>query len=207
MVDALEGDRSIASSREGTQVASLAQQLEENLGQLPEPVSKPALIVLGGLPGTGKSYFSRKLAERIPLVTLESDALRKILFREPTYHPEESALLFRVVHFLIRELLKKGISLILDATNLSEHYREYLYNIAEQLNVRLILIYLEAPPEVVRERLLIRRKDSENRSDADWMVYQKMRPAVEKIRRKHYVVNTAYDITPALNKIVKEVLR
>lgn len=181
--------------------------MEKSLGQLPEPVARPVLIVVSGLPGTGKTYFSRNLAERIPLVTLESDVLRKALFPEPAYSPEESSMLFRAVHFLIAGLLKKGISLVLDATNLSEHYREYLYNIAEQLKVKLILIYLEASPEVVSERLKARHEEAENRSDADWAIYQKMKPTVEKIKRKHYVINTAYDITPALNKIIKEVLR
>lgn len=192
---------------ESTQVASLARQMEESLGQLPEPAAKPVFIVVSGLPGTGKTYFSHRLAERISVVILESDALRKTIFSVPDYSPEESSLLFQAINFLVMSLLKSGVSLILDATNLSEHYREELYSIAEQSSARLILVYLEAPPEVVSERLRHRREDTGNKSDADWAIYQKMRPTVEKIRRKHYVINTAYDITSVLNKIVKEVQR
>ncbi|MFH1639027.1 MAG: ATP-binding protein [Chloroflexota bacterium] len=192
---------------DSTQVASLVRQLEENLASLPEPVARPVFIVVSGLPGTGKSYFSHKLAERIPLVILESDALRKAIYPEPAYSREESRILFQAIHLLIKKLLTNGISLVLDATNLSEHYREYLYNIAEHLDDKLILVYLEAPPDVVSARIRARHQDLGNRSDADWAVYQKMRHTVEKIRRKHFTVNTAYDITPALNKIVKEVLR
>jgi predicted kinase len=102
-------------------------------------------------------------------------------------------------------LLKKGVSLILDATNLSERNREYLYNIADRLGVKLILVRVEAPPEVVRQRLGNRRENPENKSDADWLTYQRMRASVEKIRRKHYAVDTSRDITPVLDKIVKEV--
>ena len=190
-----------------TQLASDVERLTESLGQLPEPVVKPAFIVVSGLPGTGKSYFCHKLAERLQFVILESDVLRRTLFPSPSYDPTESRRLFQAIHFLIEGLLKRGIPLILDATNLSERYREYLYNIADHLDVRLILVRVEAPPDVVRERLKMRREDRQRKSDADWGVYQKMRSSVEKIWRNHYVVDTSRDITPVLDKIVRAVRR
>jgi predicted kinase len=192
-----------------TQVVSDAKRLSESLGQLPEPVVKPAFIVVSGLPGTGKSYFCSKLAERLPFIILESDALRKTLFPSPTYSPPESSRLFQAIHHLIEGLLKRGIPLILDATNLSERYRERLYNIADRLNAKLVLVRVEAPPEVVYQRLKHRSEENDSRSssDADWAVFQKMKPAVQKIRRNHFAVDTSRDITPVLGKIVREVNR
>ena len=124
------------------------EQLTESLGQLPEPAAEPALVVVSGLPGTGKSYFSAQLANRLPFTILESDALRKVLFSPPTYSAEESSRLFQAIHLVIKSLLKKGISVILDATNLSERNRENLYSIAERLGVKLVLVRVEAPPQV-----------------------------------------------------------
>jgi predicted kinase len=118
---------------EDTLLAADVERLTESLGQLPEPVVEPALLAVSGLPGTGKSYFCSQLAERLPVVILGSDALRKVLFATPGYGAQESSRLFQTIHHLIEELLKKGISLILDATNLSERHREYLYSIAEHL--------------------------------------------------------------------------
>ena len=179
----------------------------ESLGQLPEPLAEPAFVAVSGLPGTGKSYFCSRLAQRLPFIILESDALRKTLFPSPSYSSSESSLLFRAIHLLIEELLKKGVPLILDATNLSERYREYLYRIADQLNVKLILVRIEASPEVVRQRLKARQENSESKSDADWAVYQTMKFSVQKIRRNYYAVDTSRDITPVLDKIVREVNR
>lgn len=190
---------------ENAQLAGEVERLAESLGQFPEPVAKPTLVAVSGLPGTGKSYFSAKLAERLPFVILESDTLRKILFPCPTYSAEESTQLFRAVHRLIERLLKKGIPVILDATNLSERHREYLYSIAEHLGVKLILVRVEAPPELVAGRLHQRLEVPESKSDADWTVYQRMRSSVEEIQRRHYVVDTSRDITPVLDKIVREV--
>ena len=192
---------------EHTLVVSDVQRLTESLEQLPEPVVKPAFIVVSGLPGTGKSYFCSQLARRLPFVILESDALRKVLFPSPDYSPPESSRLFRAIHLLIEQLLKRGTSLILDATNLSELYREHLYSIAYRLDIKLILVRVEAPPEVVRERLEARqeRSNPETNSDADWAVYQKMRSSVQKIQRNHFAVDTSRDITPVLDKIVRAV--
>ena len=192
-----------------TQVVSDAQRLSESLGQFPEPVVKPAFIVVSGLPGTGKSYFCSKLAERLPFIILESDALRKTLFPSPIYSAPESSRLFQAIHHLIAGLLKRGIPLILDATNLSERYRERLYNIADRLNAKLILVRVEAPPEVVYQRLRDRAEEnnSKSNSDADWAVFQKMKPTVQKISRNHFAVDTSRDITPILSKIVREVNR
>jgi predicted kinase len=185
------------------------QRLTDGLGELPEPVVKPAFVAVSGLPGTGKSYFCARLAERLPFLILESDALRKMLFSPPSYSPEESARLFKALHRLIEKLLKKGIPLILDATNLSERDREGLYSIAGRLDARLILVRVEAPPPLVYKRLEARKNggNAGNHSDADWEVYRKMKPQREKISRKHYVADSSRDISPVLDKIVREVNR
>jgi len=192
---------------ENTQVISDVERLTESLGQLPEPMVEPTFIVVSGLPGTGKSYFCSQLAERLPFIILESDTLRKALFPSPSYSLQESSRLFRAVYLLIRKLLERGMPVILDATNLSERHRERLYSIADRLGVKLILVRVEAPPQVVHERLKTRMENSEGRSDADWEVYQRMKPTVQKIRRNHYAVDTSKDITPVLEKIVREVNR
>jgi predicted kinase len=193
-----------------TQVISDTEQLLESLEQLPEPVVKPAFVVVSGLPGTGKSYFCRRLAERIPVTILESDVMRKTLFPSPTYSTMESARLFQAIHHLIEHLLKKGIPLVLDATNLSERNRERLYHIAYQLNARLVMVRVEAPFEVVQERLRNRANGTgseEDQSEADWAVFQKMKTSVQQIRRHHFAVDTSRDIAPVLDKVVKEINR
>ncbi len=191
---------------EGAQLVSDVQRLTESLGELPEPVAEPVFIAVSGLPGAGKSYFCGKLTERLSFIIVESDALRKALFPSPSYSPQESSRLFGAVRLLIESLLKKGNSLILDATNLSERHREYLYSIADRLGVKLVLVRVEAPPWVVYERLKARRENLGGKSDADWAIYQRMKPSVQKIRRHHYAMDTSRDITPVLDKIVREVM-
>ena len=175
----------------------------------PPPVARPVMVVISGLPGSGKSYFAHRLVKQVPLLVLESDVLPRALFPNPTYTRDESAQLFEACYSLIDDLLRQGIPLLLDATNLTEGHRERPYHITEQLALRLILIYLKAPPDVVYDRLKGRseRANLEGRSSADWGVYQRMRSTVEPIKRNHLVVDTSKDISPAIAKVAREIRR
>jgi predicted kinase len=181
--------------------------LKRNLSTFPDAVAHPTFVVVSGLPGTGKTFFCRKLAENCPFLIIESDAMRKALFASPNYSASESTQLFKVLHRMIEELLRNGISLVFDATNLIENHREYLYRIADRSGARLIIVHVEAPPEVVHQRLQIRQNGDEvfNRSDADRKVYDRMKLSREEIRRNHLVVDTSRDITPVIDKIVRMV--
>jgi predicted kinase len=191
------------------EVSADVQKLRQGLNALPEPVASPVLVMVSGLPGTGKSHFSRRLAQRLPSVILESDSLRKTLFLVPSYSAQESQRLFSACHRLIAELLRNGVTVIFDATNLVEQHRERLYRVCDSLQVKLIIVQVKAPGDVVRQRLQDRRgaAGTEDHSEADWSVYQRMRSRVEAIRRNHFAVDTSRDIGPVIDKIIRAAKR
>lgn len=186
--------------------ASTVQRIIESLGVLPGPVSRPALVLISGLPGAGKSHFSRALAGESGLALVQSDAVRKLLFPNPTYEANESYIVFMRCHDVVQRLLQRGIGVIFDATNLKERNRKRLYKIAEQTGAKLAIVRVEAPPEVVSERLERRaaREDLSDISDATWEVYQQMASTAERIKREHYVVDTSEDIGPIVKKLVRD---
>ncbi|MDD5339100.1 MAG: ATP-binding protein [Dehalococcoidales bacterium] len=194
---------------ETLQVIADARRLAQTFPNLPEPEARPAAVIVSGLPGTGKSFFCRQLAARLPFVILESDAIRKKLFANPTYSAAESAYLFRAIHCLMENFLQKGIPVILDATNLNRKHRERLYSIVDRNHAKVIIVQMKTPAEVVQKRLKDRVNGNGNgdNSTADWSVYKKMRPTVEKIDRRHFTVDTSKDVTPSIMKIVKEASR
>ncbi|MEA1958534.1 MAG: ATP-binding protein [Chloroflexota bacterium] len=191
------------------QLTSDVELLIDRLGPLPEPAAKPVIIVVSGLPYSGKSYFCRQLAGRLPLPIIESDAMRQTLSPTPDYSKGENDRLFRACHNLIDSLLRRGVSAIFDATNLMERHREQLYRIAGRTGARLIVVRVEAPPEVIRQRLAMRQEglDPNDKSEADWETYERMRANAQRINRNHFAVDTSRDIGPAIDKIVREVNR
>jgi predicted kinase len=189
---------------EPNQLSQDLARLKESLGPLPEAVANPGFIVVSGLPGTGKTFFCRKLAERQSFCIIESDAMRKVLFPSPNYSAAESARLFAACHSLIEWLLKNGVPVTFDATNLSEHHREHLYRISDKTGARLVLVRVVAPPAITYQRLQQRKRVAapESKSDADWEIYRRMEPQAEKIRRNYLVADTSQDITPVIGKII-----
>ena len=183
-----------------------ARRIEERIHPLPPPRSAVALVVVSGLPGSGKSHFCRRLASRYPVAHLESDALRKALFAQPTHAPDESRRLFAACHFVLDRLLGAGLSALLDATNLREAHRRQLYAIADRHGAKLVLVSLRAPAVVVEERLATRarRANPEDLSDAGPDVYQRMHDLAEPIDRPHIVVDTSADIEPAVEAVLRE---
>ncbi len=182
------------------------ERLWREILPLPYAVDRPCLAVLSGLPGSGKTTFARKLTARVPLAILESDALRKALFSEPAHSSKESRRLFAAIHRLAHRLLREGISVLLDATNLRESNRAELYNLAERAGVRLFLVRIEAPPETIRKRLERRtiHPDPKEASTADWRVYRRMAAAAEPILPPHVTVNTDEDVSWALDKLAHD---
>ncbi len=180
------------------------ERLRSGLIDLPEPSCWPFLILLGGLPGAGKSYLSRILAGRLPAVVLESDALRKTLVSRPVYTWDENRRLFEATYELLRSLLCEGFSVIFDATNLQEAHREEVYRSAEIAGARTVTVWVEAPPEIIRVRMVERQKrvDRHDRSDADWEVYCRLSSTAQLPRRNYLKVDTSLGLQPAVEKIV-----
>ena len=185
--------------------AALRGVLEGDISRI-DPVSGRAfLIVLAGLPGTGKTHFARELANRVPLLILESDRLRKVLAPQPRYTPVESAQLFGACHLLIEEYLGQGHRVLFDATNLTEKFRRPIYQIARRASCPLVLMRFTAPREVVRRRLAERvaGMNPEDYSDAGWQIYCRMAPHEEPIQRQHFNIDTSQETATVLEEVLR----
>lgn len=170
---------------------------------IPEPAGQPALVLLVGAPGVGKTHFARQLRERVDVAVIESDAVRQALFGRPSYEKRESGRVFGAVHAAARELLAEGVTVVVDATNLIEAEREVLYRIADAAHARLLIVRLTAPAALIRKRLA--GSGGRGASTADAGTYDRMRKIRQPIRRPHYIVDTAADTGPAVEAVVREI--
>jgi len=186
-------------------VAALREVLDNDLFiSQPRMPKQPLLVAMCGLPGTGKSYFAAKLTEQVPFLVLETDRLRKVLVEHPKYTTTEHRRVFESCYRLITEYLTNGYSVLFDATNLNEDFRTYLYDISELTGAPLALVHLTAPKDTVRRRLKERKADrhANTYSDAGWLIYTRLAPVEEPVKRGHYAVDSSKNITPVLDRVV-----
>jgi hypothetical protein len=186
-------------------VAQLRRALHADLRQYPQKTGKdPYLIVLSGLPGTGKSHFAGELARQVPVLVVGSDRMRKALVARPRYTRGEHARVFAACHQLIDELLREGYRVVFDATNLSSGFRAPVYEIAENRQSPLTIIRFTAPLDLIRRRLDDRAAglSVDSHSDADWRIHCRLRPGEEPISRPHLQVDSSRDITPVVAEVV-----
>jgi aminoglycoside phosphotransferase family enzyme/predicted kinase len=143
---------------------------------------RPELRAVGGLSGSGKSTFARRIAPEPGAtpgaVILRSDEVRKRLWgRKPTeplppeaYAEGQSE---RVYGALMREaglVLKAGRSVILDAVFLKPAERAAAEQAAKDAGVAFEGVWLDVPEAVMRQRLAARSGDA---SDADVEVLER----------------------------------
>ncbi len=174
---------------------------------LPARSERPALVVLCGLPGTGKSHFARELSTRAPFIWLNSDRTRKLLVSQPSYSRREHRRVFSAMHTLTRGYLRDGYSVVFDATNLNEGVRQPLYSVAEDVGIDPLIIRFTASSDLVRQRMADRSAGVSDpaQSDAGWEVYSRMAVADLPVPRPHMLVRGPEDTEDALVQALKQV--
>ena len=127
------------------------------------------LILVGGLPGTGKSTVADGLADRLGAVVVSSDPLRKQLaglsptdpagagYGEGLYRAEHTAATYAAMRARAAELLGRGESVVLDASWTDAEERARAVRLAEDAAAELTCLECRAPREVTEPRIRNRR--------------------------------------------------
>ena len=165
----------------------------EFIGATPAPVAQPALVLMAGVPGSGKSTFARRLAGATGATVLESDALRQLLFGGPTHQAAESRALFSAIFVAASMLLRDGYSVIIDATNLKRSDRRPAHELASATGARLVILETKAPEAGVLERLVRRSAglECDDHSLAGVAVYRHMADEALPIIEEHREIDTS----------------
>lgn len=76
--------------------------------------NRPLLIMMVGIPGSGKSYFARQFSEVFNAPIISFDEIRSLLFYEPKYSKEEDVLVEQIMHSQASQLVKTQKTFIVD---------------------------------------------------------------------------------------------
>jgi predicted kinase len=182
----------------------------------------PQLVALGGLSGSGKSHVADALAPELGVPPgariLESDRIRKGLFGvspetrlpDSAYKPEVSERVYRTIVEKAAVLLADGNCVVADAVYSDPERRLAIEDSAVGIDVAFAGFWLDAPPEVLRERVRGRKGDASDADSAvldqqlksigqvtDWQKLDATRPAGEIVRTLNGAVRLATETKPA----------
>lgn len=158
----------------------------------------PALVLLSGPPGSGKTTFARALLAALPFEHIESDEIRRSIAPEPAYSSGESARVFAIAERRAAAALRAGRDVVLDATNLRRADRRRFRGLAARYSATLVGIRVTAPDDVVRERLAAPR---EGFSQAGASVFDAMKGRAQRFDGVHVVVDTRFAIAPSIELV------
>jgi aminoglycoside phosphotransferase family enzyme/predicted kinase len=167
--------------------------------------SRPTLWAFSGLPATGKSALAERLAQALSLNLFQSDRIRKeardhlalheeaVPFDQGIYRAAIRQRVYARMLALAQEELKKGCSVVLDATFSQAKWREEARHLAADLDTNFIVVECVCAPETLKKRLEERER-SQNISDARLRHLSDMVRAFEPLsevpREAHLKVDT-----------------
>jgi aminoglycoside phosphotransferase family enzyme/predicted kinase len=171
------------------------------MGTLEKPLRRPALVLVGGLPGTGKSTLSRGLAQAANFTVIRSDEVRKELAGVPVteraegyYTPEWTERTYEECAHRALKFLSDGGRAIIDASFANAIPRDGLLYLARKYGVPAVGLVCRLDPAVARGRIRARYGDA---SDADERVYDELAARWEAGDPRYQRLTVEIDTTDA----------
>lgn len=141
----------------------------------------PALVLMHGVSGSGKTWLSQHLLEQLGAIRLRSDVIRKRLFGlKPLqnsatvstatggiYTRDASARTLASLLDQARTSLAAGFLTIVDATFIHRSWRAPFQALAEEMGIDWQIVSVEAPSDILQARIAQRQQNAADASEAD----------------------------------------
>lgn len=156
-------------------------------------LGRPALVLMRGLSGSGKSTVAQELVQALGAVHVRSDVERKRLhgrkpmertgsaIRSGLYGQNSTEATYARLAEAARVVAQAGYTAIVDATFLQRSQRAQLRAVADALGVSVAVIDVQAPQAVLRERIARRATENRDPSEATLEVLEHQTASAEPI--------------------------
>jgi predicted kinase len=152
-------------------------------------MSKPGkviLLIVFGLPGTGKSTLSRLLSKKLGWLHLNTDIIREQLNLRGKYDNHSKERVYREMYEATKKQLTAQKSVIVDGTFYLKKHRQSYYDLAATYQCSIKWIEMQADDETVQSRISKKRRYSE----ADFDIYEKIKAAFEPVLHETLVIKS-----------------
>lgn len=139
------------------------------------------MVIIAGLPGSGKTYLATRLAARLGAVHISSDRVRKTMGALGKYSPKEKLNVYSEMIKLTEKALRNGETVLVDATFYQQKMRDSFAKLATELATPVAVIEVWANEKLARQRVSKHREDSE----AGVETYERIKAAFDEITQPH----------------------
>lgn len=171
----------------------IVSDIDPQIPSAPYVLPSGSLLIMVGLPGSGKSSVVEQLAQQLVFASVSTDNVRLLMRNQPTYTAAEMMLVYEVCYALIESRLRRGQRVVFDASNYLAARRQHLHRIAKRCGAPTAVCYVQAAQQVIQERLQRRSAgngDPSDLSQADWAVYKWMVELQEPLVGEHLILDT-----------------
>ncbi len=120
-------------------------------------VQPPLLVVISGLPATGKTTLGLRLAADLALPFFSKDILKETLFdslgvADRTWSRRLGVAAFGLLRSITESMLSARTSLMLEANFLAEFDAPFYQSVSQRFGARVAQVWMTATPEVIADR-------------------------------------------------------
>ena len=138
------------------------------------------LIITAGLPGTGKTTVSKKIAQALNFVHIDQNDVRRKLGMKKMPQTQDKTL--REIDKLVSDYLRSGKNVIVDSVHRYMFRRQQLYGVASGNSAGVLVVECVCSPEEAKRRMRARPKNDGLLSDPNNpKVYDKLEQLWEDI--------------------------
>jgi len=156
------------------------------------------LYIVFGLPGTGKTYFSKQLAQERGAIYLSTDVIRSELNLTDDYSEEAKAKVYDRLEEKMSVQFMIGHTVVLDGTFHKQSNRARFRERAQSMGKDVYFIEMTTGEDCIRKRLEKKRPYSQ----ANFDVYLQLKKAFEPMKEPHLILKSDdLDNEDMLNKV------
>jgi len=180
--------------------------------------TKPTLIIMAGLMGSGKSFAARDLSRITGAPVIQMDVIRKELcdlpplerrlddFGQGIYSDDITRFVYQKSLEQAKGLMEAGKSVIIDASFKRKAHRQAANSLAGELKADFFVIECVCPDQRIRERLAARTMDRNEVSDGRMEIFDAQKEDFDAIAEfppsVHLIVDTSGKLEDCIDRMI-----